>query len=76
MISFERIEWNPRVCNGNPIIKGTRIPLGIILEQIAEGSTWDQLLRDYPELNREDIRAALFFAKANIEHSDMREVHA
>ncbi len=76
MIFFERIEWNPRVCNGKPVIKGTRIPLVIILEQIAEGSTWDQLLRDYPELKREDIQAALFFAKANIEHSDMREVHA
>lgn len=76
MMYFERIEWNPRVCNGKPVIKGTRIPLGVILEQIAEGFTWEQLLRDYPELKREDIQAALLFAKANIEHSDMREVHA
>ncbi len=58
---LERIEWNPRVCNGKPVIKGTRIPLGIILEQIAEGSTWDQLLCDYPELKREDIQAAIDF---------------
>ncbi len=76
MMYFERIEWNPRVCNGKPVIKGTRIPLGVILEQIAEGFTWEQLLRDYPELKREDIQAALLFSKANIEHSDMREVHA
>lgn len=76
MMYFERIEWNPRVCNGKPVIKGTRIPLGVILEQIAEGFTWEQLLRDYPELKREDIQAALLFAKANIEHSDIREVHA
>ncbi len=54
---FERIEWNPRVCNGKPVIRGTRIPLGIILEQIAHGCTWDQLLCDYPELKREDIQA-------------------
>jgi uncharacterized protein (DUF433 family) len=72
----EKIEWNPKVCNGKPVIKGTRIPLGIILEQIAEGASWDQVLRDYPELKREDIQAALFFASANIEHSDIREVHS
>ncbi len=73
---FERIEWDPRVCNGKPVIKGTRIPLGVILEQIALGVSWEQLLRDYPELTREDIQATLFFARANIEHADIREVHA
>lgn len=73
---FERIEWNPRVCNGKPVIKGTRIPLAMLLEQIAQGISWDELLHDYPELTKADIQATLFFARANIEHADIREVHA
>ncbi len=73
---FEHVEWNPRVCNGKPVIRGTHIPLSLLLEQIAEGLSWEELLRDYPELTRVDIQAALFFAKANIEHADLRDVHA
>lgn len=37
---FDRIEINPRVCNGKPVIKGTRIPISVILELIAEGKSW------------------------------------
>ncbi|MBU4321442.1 MAG: DUF433 domain-containing protein, partial [Nitrospinae bacterium] len=47
---IDRIEINPRVCNGKPVIKGTRIPITVILEQIAEGETWQELLGGYPEL--------------------------
>lgn len=70
-----RIEWDPKVCNGKPVIKGTRIPVSVILEQIAEGISWDQLLMDYPELKRDDIKAALSFARETIDHSEIREVH-
>ena len=48
-----RIEIDPRVCNGKPVIKGTRIPVSVILEQLAAGETWDSLLGGYPELLRE-----------------------
>ncbi len=58
MILMDRIELNPRVCNGRPVIKGTRIPLSVILEQIAEGESWDALLAGYPELKKEDIQDA------------------
>jgi uncharacterized protein (DUF433 family) len=57
-----RIELNPRVCNGRPVVKGTRIPVSVILEQIAEGQSWGAMLEDYPELTSEDIRAALLYA--------------
>ncbi len=50
MITMDRIELNPKVCNGKPVIKGTRIPVSVILEQIAEGETWDELLAGYPEM--------------------------
>jgi uncharacterized protein (DUF433 family) len=58
MITMDRIELNPKVCNGKPVIKGTRIPVSVILEQIAEGETWGKLLAGYPELKKEDIQAA------------------
>jgi len=59
---IERIEINPRVCAGRPVIKGTRIPVEVILDQLAEGESWDSILAGYPELTREDIQAALRFS--------------
>jgi uncharacterized protein (DUF433 family) len=73
---IERIEIDPRVCGGKPVIKGTRIPVVIILEQLAEGASWPDLLRGYPELAREDIRAALHYAKHFIEHTDLSTASA
>lgn len=73
MIFADRIERNPRVCNGMPVIRGTRIPVAVILEQLAEGETWDNLLTGYPELTREDIQAALFYAKSSLDHAEIRE---
>jgi len=72
----ERIELDPRVCNGKPVIKGTRIPITVILEQLAEGNPWDSILSGYPELTREDIHAALHYARASIDHTDLKAVNA
>jgi len=72
----ERIELDPRVCNGKPVIKGTRIPITVILEQLAEGKTWESILSGYPELTREDIHAALSYARAAIDHTDLKAVNA
>ena len=55
MIPMDQIELNPRVCNGKAVIKGTRIPVSVILEEIAQGESWGALLKGYPELKREDI---------------------
>lgn len=74
MIPFERIEINPRVCNGRPVIKGTRIPISVILEQIAEGESWEAVLSGYPELKKKDIQAALHYARASLEHAEIRAV--
>jgi len=76
MIPMDRIELNPKVCNGKPVIKGTRIPVSVILEQIADGETWDTLLTGYPELKKKDIQAALLYARASIDHTEVRAVHA
>jgi uncharacterized protein (DUF433 family) len=73
---LDRIELDPRVCNGKPVIRGTRIPVSVILEQIAEGETLETLLSGYPELKREDIQAALLYAKASLDHTEYRAAHA
>ena len=49
----DRIEFNPCVCGGCPVIKGTRIPVVVILGQLADGESWDALLKGYAELTRD-----------------------
>jgi len=58
----ERISVNPRVCHGKACIKGTRIMVSVVLDNLAEGSSREQILEDYPSLTIEDIDAALSYA--------------
>lgn len=67
----DRIEIDPRCAGGTPVIKGTRIPVAVILEQLAAGESWESLLIGYPELTRPDIQAALLYARASIEHTEI-----
>ena len=60
----ERISVNPEVRSGKPCVKGTRITVYDVLEYLAGGMTEDQILSDFPDLTREDIRACLAFAAA------------
>jgi uncharacterized protein (DUF433 family) len=76
MSMSERIEINPRVSGGQPVIKGTRISVATILEQLADGESWDSLLRGYPELTRVDIQAALQYARQSILHTEFTALHA
>jgi len=73
---FDRIEINPEVCNGKPVIKDTRIPISVILDQLAEGESWEKILVGYPELKREDIQAALYYVKESINHTEIKAVNA
>jgi uncharacterized protein (DUF433 family) len=61
---FERISIDPKVCHGEACIKGTRIPVHLIVGMLANGDTMDELLEDYPSLEREDILACLDYAAA------------
>ena len=58
----QRIEINPEVMLGKPVIKGTRIPVEIILRKLSEGATETDLLDAYPRLTKQDIQAALAYA--------------
>ena len=62
----ERIEANPNVILGKPVIRGTRVPVELILRRISEGATEEDLLASYPHLTRDDIRAAVAFAADTI----------
>lgn len=66
----ERIEVDPEVMLGKPVIRGTRIPVELILRKLAEGATEDELLDGYPRLTREDIRATLQYAAALVAHEE------
>ena len=73
---IDRIEIDPRVCAGKPVVAGTRIPVAVVIEQLATGETWDSILTGYPELTREDIEAALRYASAALEHPEYDLVEA
>ncbi len=60
----ERISIDPAVRSGKPCIKGTRIAVYDVLEYLAGGMSEDQILADFPDLTRDDIRACLAFAAA------------
>lgn len=63
-----RIEINPEVMLGKPVIRGTRIPVELIIRKLSEGATEADLLDAYPRLTPEDIRAALAFAADSLAH--------
>ncbi len=63
----ERIIRDPEVCGGEPVFKGTRVPLRTVLASLAEGDTIDQILADFPSLAPEDLRSAIAFAAASAE---------
>jgi uncharacterized protein (DUF433 family) len=65
---IDRIEINSDVMLGKPVIRGTRIPVELILRKLSEGATEADLLDAYPRLTREDIRAALAYAADSLAH--------
>ncbi len=58
----ERISINPDICNGRPVVRGTRISVQTVLEFLAAGDTIDVLLEEYPMLTRADVQACLDYA--------------
>ena len=59
---IERIESDARVCSGKPCIKGTRIPVHIILDLLASGESFDNIKKAYPKINNKDIYACIKYA--------------
>lgn len=59
---FERITFDPQIMGGRACIRGMRIPVSVIVGQIAHGATVEDILHDYPDLTREDITEAMEYA--------------
>lgn len=66
----QRISVNPRIMTGKPVMRGTRIPVELIVRMLAQGISEDEILHEYPRLQPDDIRAALMYA-ANVLAGEM-----
>ena len=64
----ERITTDPRQCGGRPCIRGMRIRVSDVLDLLAEGLSFDEILEEMPDLEREDIVAAIAYATERIDH--------
>ena len=62
MLWKDRISSDPRICSGKPCIKGTRIPVHIILDLLAAGETYAGIRKAYPDIAEEDIQACIGYA--------------
>ena len=70
MAATDRIVIDPNVMLGKPVIRGTRIPVELIVRKLGEGATEADLLDGYPGLIREDIHAALAYAADTLAHEE------
>jgi uncharacterized protein (DUF433 family) len=68
---FDRITFDPAIMGGRACIRGMRIPVSVIVGQIAHGAAWDEVLEGYPDLEREDIQQAIEYA-AWLTHEEVR----
>ena len=62
---LSRIIRDPQICGGQPVFKGTRVTLRTVLASLAEGDPVEEILRQFPSLQAEDIRAAIAFAASS-----------
>ena len=70
MHKTDRIEINPKVMMGKPVIRGTRVTVELILRKLSEGASITSLLDAYPRLTREDIQAAIGYAADTLAHEE------
>lgn len=71
MPDLDRITQSPAVMGGRPCVRGMRVTVGMLLRQLASGASADELLREYPYLEREDIHQALRYAAWGAEEREL-----
>lgn len=74
MNQMDRITIDLEICHGKPCIRGMRWPVEVIMDMLGSGMTIDEILSDHPELEKEDILAALNFAKLYLSGRSIKEV--
>lgn len=70
-MTTDRIEINPEVMLGKPVIRGTRVTVELLLRKISEGASTEDLLDAYPRLSREDVLAAVAYAADALAHEEV-----
>lgn len=73
---LHRITIDPNICHGKPCIRGMRWPIEVILGLLEGGMTFEEILEDHPELEREDILAALEFARLSVSGVAIKDIVA
>lgn len=63
---LNRITMNPEICHGKPVIRGMRWPVEVVLDMLGSGMTTEEITKDHPEIELEDIRACLQYAKLSV----------
>ena len=71
---MERIEINPKILGGKPVIKGTRIHIYLILKLLASGYSVKKIIKSYPSLKEEDIKAAIEYASSVLETEEIKKI--
>jgi len=72
---LDRITINPKIFGGKPIIRGMRIKVENVLGLLAQGMTPEEILEDYPELELDDVRACLAYARALVANEAIESVN-
>lgn len=70
-MTTDLIEINPRIMLGKPVIRGTRIPVDLLLRKLSEGVSEADLLDAYPRLTRQDLQAAIRYAADTVAHEEV-----
>jgi uncharacterized protein (DUF433 family) len=70
-MTYERIEINRNIMDGKPVIRGTRVPVELVLRKLGAGMPSEAILADYPRLTHDDIRAAQAFAADYLADEDI-----
>ncbi len=70
----KHIAIDPRICNGKPVISGTRIPVTVVLDQLADSGSIEHVIRKYPELSLDQVTAVLQYCHSVIEHTELEAV--
>ena len=73
---LERVTFNPEIFGGKPILRGMRISVELVLSLLAQGVSEKEILDDYPDLERDDIRACIAYARAVIADDSLDAVRA
>jgi uncharacterized protein (DUF433 family) len=73
---LDRITINPDICHGQPVIRGMRYPVELLLDLLAAGMSFSEILQDYPALEEDDIRASLLYASRLTKIKTMHRIGA